>query len=140
MNDAGLLVFPVTLAALVFSDLNSFQLSVLFHQFFQPESWKLYSNLGVFSLSFTLVDSALTIFGMLDPLAGPECPAASCLLYGDLRPRKFLSTRSKEFRNIFNRIIFWTRITTALLWLSCICISRSGALVLIFVAEMLLCI
>src|ERR1700757_3072231 len=49
-----------------------FELGILLHQLLQPEPRELYRNLGVFPISFSLVDGALSVFRMPHFLAGAE--------------------------------------------------------------------
>src|SRR5215469_2866298 len=100
-------LFPVT-CSLGF--LRSLQLRKLLHQFFQAESWKLYSNLGVFSFAFALIDSTFAIFRMFHPLAGPERSSALRLLHRNLRPCELLAARSEELSYVVDRVVLWARI------------------------------
>src|SRR5689334_17869519 len=88
-------------------------MSVLFHQLFQSESWKLYRNLGVFSLAFAAEDHALTILGMLHTLSGTKRAAACGLVYRDLWPGKLLAARGKELRNVIDGVVARTVIAVA---------------------------
>src|SRR5215469_12033948 len=97
-------LFPVTCSP---GFLRSLQLRKLLHQFFQAESWKLYSNLGVFSFAFALVDRALAILRVPDTLAWPERLPALRFIHLNLRPGEFLAPRSKELSDVVNGVVFW---------------------------------
>src|SRR5579862_5167612 len=81
------------------------QLPILLHQLLQPEPWELYRNLGVFPISFSLVDGSLTIFWMPDFLARPEAALAFGLFDNGLRQVELLPPRGKEFRNIVDGVV-----------------------------------
>src|SRR5262249_4266865 len=112
---------------------------VLFHQLFQSESWKLYRNLGVFSLAFALIDNSFAILGMFHALARTKRSSAGTLLHRDFRPRELLSARSKELGDIVDRVVLWPGIAAAITRLgpgrSALLIGRH-ALVFIFIAVM----
>src|ERR1041385_3827214 len=116
---------------------RSLQMRVLFHQLFQSESWKLYRNLGVFSLAFALIHNSFAIFGMFDALPRTERAAAGTLLHGDFRARELLTPRGKELGNIVDGVVFWPGISAAITRLgscrSALLIGRH-ALVFIFIA------
>src|SRR4249920_4091353 len=83
----------------------SLQMRVLFHQLFQSESWKLYRNLGVFSLTFATIHHALAIFRVFHALAGTERAAARGLLHWNLRTVELLAPRGKKFGNVVDGIV-----------------------------------
>src|SRR6478609_9518042 len=83
----------------------SLQMRVLFYQLFQSESWKLYRNLGVFSLTFTPVDHSLAIFRVFHALSGTKRATARRLLHGNLRPVELLAPRGKKFRDVVDGIV-----------------------------------
>src|ERR1051326_5041295 len=85
---------------------GSLELSVLLHQLLQAEAWKLYRNLGFFAFSFALVDRALTVFWMADPLAGAKS-ALTCGFFDRSRlgHGELLAAAREEFGNVFNRIV-----------------------------------
>src|SRR5262249_4804136 len=80
---------------------------VLFHQLFQSESRKLYRNLGIFSLSFAPINNALAVFRVFHTLSGAEGVAACGFLHGHLRTIELLATRSKELRDVVDRVVLW---------------------------------
>src|SRR5499427_10911565 len=86
---------------------------VLFHQLFQPEPWKLYSNLGVFSLTFTPVDHAFAVLGVFHALSGTERVAARRLLHRHLGTIELLAAGSKELGNVVNGVVFVPGISAA---------------------------
>src|SRR5487761_477338 len=49
---------------------SALKLRIFFHQLLQTEARKLYSNLGLFTVSFALVNGSLAIFGVLHFLSG----------------------------------------------------------------------
>src|SRR5690242_8489509 len=122
---------------------RSLQMRVLFYQLFQSESWKLYRNLGVFSLTFAPVDHSLAIFRVFHALAGTKRAAARGLFHRKLRPVELLASRSKEFGNVVYGIVLGTGIPA---------VTRLGpgrrlpagvrrrALVFILIAEMALAV
>src|ERR1700679_748600 len=77
--------------ALVDCSLRALQLRILLHQLLQAEARKLYSNLGFFAFSFSLVDRSFAIFGMANLLAGPESAPSGGLFDRGFRQGKLLS-------------------------------------------------
>src|SRR5437868_4205544 len=61
--------WPLVLA---FLRLNLLQLRVLFYQLLQAEARELYRNLGVFTVSFTLIDGSFAILWVTYFLSRPE--------------------------------------------------------------------
>src|SRR5215467_13561956 len=86
---------------------------VLFHQLFQPESWKLYRNLGVFSFTFAPVDHPLTVLRVFHALAGTKRVPARGLLYRQLRPVELFAARSEELGDVVDGVVFRSGISTA---------------------------
>src|ERR1700746_1111446 len=82
-----------------------FQLGILLHQLLQPEPWELYRNLGVFPISFSLIDGALAVFGMANFLPGAEAFFALRFLHSSFRKVELLSTRGEELRNIVDGVV-----------------------------------
>src|SRR5438093_8030954 len=66
---SGLQYWPLVLA---FLRLNLLQLSVLFYQLLQAEARELYRNLGIFTVSFTLIDGPFAILWVTYFLSRPE--------------------------------------------------------------------
>ena len=82
-----------------------FQLGILLHQLLQPEPRELYRNLGVFPISFSLVDSALAVFRVADFLPRAEALLAFGFLDDCLRHIEFLAARGEELGDIVDRVV-----------------------------------
>src|SRR5262249_48022663 len=78
------------------------QLGVLLHQLLQTKSRELYRNLGLFPISFALVDGSLAVFGMANLLARPKALLAGRRLNRHLGQGKFLSPRGEELGDILD--------------------------------------
>src|SRR5258706_15966590 len=75
--------------------LRPFQLGVLLHQLLQTEARELYRNLGIFPISFALIDRSFAIFRVLDLLSGTKSALAGRLFDRQFRDVKFLSARGE---------------------------------------------
>src|SRR5579872_3865670 len=104
-------MFPITRLQNYSSFLCSFQLSVLLHQLLQTEARKLYRNLGLFTVSFAMIDGAFAIFGMLHLLPGPKSLFAFGFIERQLRYGKFLPARCEKLRDVVNRIVTASRVS-----------------------------
>src|ERR1700757_3056820 len=82
-----------------------FQLGILLHQLLQPEPWELYRNLGVFPISFALVDGALAVLGMFDLLAGAEAALALGFLDHGLGEVELLAARREKLGNVIDGVV-----------------------------------
>src|SRR5207302_6462462 len=67
-------------------------------------------NLGVFPISFSLVDGAFAIFWMTDFLSGAEAFLALGLLDDGLGQVELLPTRRKELGNIIDGVVALARV------------------------------
>src|SRR5581483_173835 len=85
--------------------LRSFQLRVLLHQLLQTETRELYRNLGIFPISFALIDRAFAIFWVANLLAGPEAFLAGGRLNRNLGQRELLPPRGKKLGNVVDRVV-----------------------------------
>src|ERR1039458_10073727 len=85
--------------------LRLLQLRVPLHQLLQTEARKLYRNLGVFPISFALIDGPFPIFRVLDLLSGMESPPAFGLLGRHFRNLELLAPRSKELGNVVDGVV-----------------------------------
>src|SRR5437660_10980366 len=81
------------------------ELGVLLHQLLQPEPRELYRNLGVFPISFSLVDGAFAIFWMTDFLSGAEAFLALGLLDDGLWQVELLPARRKQLGAIIDAVV-----------------------------------
>src|SRR5277367_4485681 len=86
-------------------DLCPFQLGILLHQLLQTEARELYRNLGLFTVSFSLVDRPFAIFGMPHLLSGPESFLAFGLFDQRFQDVEFLSPRGKKLGNVVDGIV-----------------------------------
>src|SRR5438552_3984948 len=82
-----------------------FQLRVFFHQLLQAEARKLYRKLSLLALALAPEHRTLAIRGMANPLARPEALLTCRLGKIDFRPSEFLSSRSEEFRDVFDGVV-----------------------------------
>src|SRR6267378_4325724 len=91
--------WPLVLA---FLRLNLLQLRVLFYQLLQAEARELYRNLGVFTVSFTLIDGSFAILWVTHFLPRPETFFAPGLFHWHFGQTKLFPPGSKKLRNIFD--------------------------------------
>src|ERR1019366_8999197 len=94
--------------------LRLFQLGVFLDQLFQTESRKLYRNLRIFPVTLAFVHCAFPVFRMTNALSGPESSAPGRLGNLDFGPRKLLSPRGEELRNVVDRVVGRPAILAAL--------------------------
>ena len=80
-------------------------MGVFFHQLLQAEARKLYSNLGFFAFSFSLVDRSLAIFWMANLLAGAESAFAGGRFERDFRNGKLLAASGEKLGDVFDGIV-----------------------------------
>ena len=82
-----------------------FQLGILLHQLLQPEPRELYRNLGVFPISFSLVDSALAVFRMADFLSRTKALLAFGFLDDSFRHVEFLAARGEKLGDVVDGVV-----------------------------------
>src|ERR1700688_4081300 len=91
--------------------LSAHQLRVFLNQLLQAEARKLYSNLGFFAFSFSLVDGSFAVFGMANFLAGAEATHAGGRFQRNFRDGKLLAATGKKLGYVLDGVVGlgWSR-------------------------------
>src|SRR5215469_2111978 len=85
--------------------LRPLQLRVLLHQLLQTEARELYRDLGLFPISFPLIDSTLAVFGVAYFLAGPESLLAFRLFDREFGQVELLAPRGEELGDVVDGVV-----------------------------------
>ena len=88
---------------------SALKLRIFLHQLLQTEARKLYRNLGLFTVSFALVNGALAIFRMPHLLSRTKSLLALRPLNRQFRQAELLSARCEKLRDVVNGVISLNR-------------------------------
>src|SRR6202020_650862 len=91
--------------------LSPLQLRVFLHQLLQAEARKLYSNLGFFAFSFSLVDGGFAVFRVEIFLAGAEATHAGRRCERNFGDGKLLTTTGEKLGYVLDGVVGlgWSR-------------------------------
>src|SRR3974390_2565042 len=87
------------------SGLRALQLRIFLNQLLQSKPRKLYRNLGIFPIPFSLIDRTFAIFRMADLLAGAEAALAGGFLGSGLGEIELLATRREKLGYVLDRVV-----------------------------------